>query len=113
MVSLQPSHSHHFWSQQNSNTVPLEEKLHGSVTVWTYYRFFTAGGGYIGSLLTVVLFILVEVSVQYYIYQNVLIVNMYVCIIQSSLPTNFDLRVCVLFTCLCVENCTSRHGNEC
>jgi ABC-type proline/glycine betaine transport system ATPase subunit len=45
-----------------ANTVPLEDKAQGSVSVKTYYRYFKAGGGFIGCFLLLVIFIFAEVS---------------------------------------------------
>jgi ATP-binding cassette subfamily C (CFTR/MRP) protein 4 len=47
----------------SSNAVPLEDKVHGSVTIKTYYQYFMAGGGYIGCLLTITAFLLAEVAI--------------------------------------------------
>ena len=50
------------------NTVPLEDKAQGSVSVKTYYRYFKAGGGFVGCLLLLVAFVVGEVSTFFCIF---------------------------------------------
>ena len=52
------------YSQDNPLAPPEEEKSHGSVSMLTYYRYFTAGGSYLFLLFLLVIFVLGEVSIS-------------------------------------------------
>ena len=41
---------------------PAEERAHGKITMKTYYRYFTTGGGHLFTLLVLVVFIMAEVE---------------------------------------------------
>ena len=41
--------------------VPVEDKAQGSISFKTYYKYFTAGGGYVVNLILIVVFFMTEV----------------------------------------------------
>ena len=41
--------------------VPLEDKVQGSVTFRTYYKYFIAGGGYVLNCILILFFLMAEV----------------------------------------------------
>ena len=42
-------------------SVPPEERAHGTVSGKTYFRYFTAGGGYVFTAIIILIIILTEV----------------------------------------------------
>ena len=53
-----------FQKPKSVDTLPDEERAHGTISMKTYYQYFKAGGGYIFTIVVLALTIIAEV-VQY------------------------------------------------